>query len=106
MNLLLEKVKNEGKEHPLATAEELTSSDIELLLTKKTQGKEEETAQIIAFGDSITRGLGSVKGGYPSILTQIMNEAVLNRGTTVELTSSGLKRLGTVLEKDPPETVK
>ncbi len=59
-------------------------------------------ANIIAFGDSITRGYGSNSGGYPAKLSDLLNNngkpsIVANYGKDSESTYEGLQRFDSVL---------
>jgi len=59
-------------------------------------------ANIIAFGDSITRGYGSNSGGYPAKLSDLLNSngkpsIVANYGKDSETTYEGLERFDSVL---------
>lgn len=59
-------------------------------------------ANIIAFGDSITRGYGSDSGGYPSRLSDLLNNngkpsIVGNFGRDSETANEGLQRFDSVL---------
>jgi len=70
---------------------------------------------IVAFGNSITAGVGDdgyPRGptGYPYRLEQLLrsrfpNVLVLNRGLAGERTPQGLQRLGSVLSRDNPDYV-
>lgn len=59
--------------------------------------------RIIAFGDSLTSGVGAGRGeDYPSHLTQILGREVINRGVPGETTGHALRRLEQdVLTQDP-----
>lgn len=64
---------------------------------------EAQSSRYVAFGDSITRGLGDDpdKGGYPARLQVLLNGAgrdavVENRGVDGETTVEGLSRLSTL----------
>ena len=59
--------------------------------------------QIIAFGDSLTSGVGAGRGeDYPSHLSQLIGRDVVNRGIPGETTAHALRRLEEdVLEQDP-----
>ena len=59
---------------------------------------------ILAFGDSLTYGTGAPKGhDYPSLLSEIININVINKGIPGELSSQGSKRLPDVLDKFHPD---
>jgi acyl-CoA thioesterase I len=65
---------------------------------------------IVAFGDSLTAGLGvSAADAYPAVLARKIKEAgypyrVINAGVSGETTAGGLRRVSMVLE-DHPEIV-
>ena len=66
---------------------------------KLTQG-----AVILAFGDSLTYGIGASKNvNYPSILSTISHHKVINAGVSGEITRNGLNRLPALLNKYHPE---
>jgi len=55
---------------------------------------------ILAFGDSLTVGIGSSKAhSYPSVLASLTGLQVINSGVSGETTIQGLQRLPQVLEK-------
>ncbi|MBN1522562.1 MAG: hypothetical protein JW928_08515 [Candidatus Aureabacteria bacterium] len=81
----------------------LTSKDMELLIKK--ENKQEPLSSIVAFGDGLTRGYGSASGGYPTLLSQFLARIVLNKGETGEMTTTGLQRIKSVLEKERPEKI-
>jgi lysophospholipase L1-like esterase len=60
--------------------------------------------KIVAFGDSITKGVGAKKS-YPERLGEILKTAVINEGVPGETSDEGLKRLPKVLEKYKPDIV-
>lgn len=63
-------------------------------------------ATIVAFGDSLTEGVGaSDAGNYPSQLSQITGLNVVNAGISGETTDRGLARFEDVLEQHSPELV-
>jgi len=61
---------------------------------------------ILAFGDSLTYGVGS-KGGkaYPEALSDLTGLKVINAGKSGETTSQGVLRFPVILEKYSPELV-
>ncbi len=60
--------------------------------------------KIVAFGDSITYGYGvSDEQNYPSQLSRLLQETVINAGVNGETTSEGLRRLPSVLEEHQPK---
>jgi len=58
---------------------------------------------IICFGDSITEGIGALRGeDYPSVLSELLKREVINAGHGGDTTSTALQRLEReVLSKDP-----
>ncbi len=59
--------------------------------------------QIIAFGDSLTLGIGASPGrNYPTVLSKKIGRPILNRGVAGDTTSGALARLEKdVLSRDP-----
>lgn len=69
-----------------------------------------QTANIIAFGDSVTAGYGSTGGGYPPKLSALLNtnskpSIVANRGRSGENTTQGVARIGGVLASWPANLI-
>ncbi|WP_018623875.1 arylesterase [Kangiella aquimarina] len=63
-------------------------------------------ATIVAFGDSLTEGIGaSETASYPSQLAQMTGLNVVNAGISGETTDRGLARFEDVLEQHNPELV-
>ncbi|ACV27797.1 arylesterase [Kangiella koreensis] len=63
-------------------------------------------ATIVAFGDSLTEGIGASKeGSYPSQLAMITGLEVVNAGISGETTDRGLARFEDVLMQYNPELV-
>ena len=60
--------------------------------------------KILAFGDSITFGLG-ISDPYPSKLTRLSGHPVINAGITSQTSSQGLGRIGGLLSKHKPTHV-
>ena len=61
-------------------------------------------AKILAFGDSLTAGLGtSPANSYPSVLAQLSGRRVINAGVSGEVTADGLQRLGPLLDEERPQ---
>lgn len=76
---------------------------------------EDGTIKLLAFGDSITRGVGDGEealsrppvevAGYPARLQAILGVPVVNQGRPGEESSSGRSRLADVLADDRPDYV-
>ncbi|MCK5925508.1 MAG: arylesterase [Methylococcales bacterium] len=63
-----------------------------------------ENAVILAFGDSLTYGVGTgKKTNYPAVLAKLSGHTVINKGVSGEKTKAGLKRLPKILDKYKPE---
>ncbi|PID33866.1 MAG: arylesterase [Thiotrichales bacterium] len=63
-----------------------------------------ESGVILAFGDSLTSGVGvSSENSYPSVLAKLTGKKVVNAGVSGELTQEGLKRLAKVIDDTNPE---
>ncbi len=61
-------------------------------------------ATILAFGDSLTYGVGANKGeDYPSLLASFTNLKVVNAGVPGEISSKGLNRLPSLLDQHKPD---
>ncbi len=61
-------------------------------------------AVIVAFGDSLTYGIGaSSEESYPAILSNLIQREVINAGVSGERTAQGLERLPKILEKYQPD---
>lgn len=59
---------------------------------------------IVAFGDSLTYGVGSSGNqNYPQVLSQLTGLEVVNAGISGETTQGGIKRLEKVLDEHKPE---
>jgi len=62
-----------------------------------------ETSVIVAFGDSLTYGIGANNNeSYPAVLSELLNNKVVNVGIPGEDTTDGLKRLPSILTKYKP----
>lgn len=63
-------------------------------------------ATIVAFGDSLTDGVGASEGNaYPDVLSQLTGLEVVNAGVSGEVTAQGVQRLPLVLETHEPDLV-
>ncbi len=63
-------------------------------------------AVIVAFGDSLTSGVGATDGNtYPDVLSHLSGFTVINAGVSGETTESGSKRLPVVLKEHEPDLV-
>jgi lysophospholipase L1-like esterase len=63
-------------------------------------------AVILAFGDSLTAGVGTTPDkSYPAVLASITGRQVINRGISGEETAQGLSRLPQVLADTQPDLV-
>ncbi|MBI4844789.1 MAG: arylesterase [Nitrospirae bacterium] len=63
-----------------------------------------EDAVILAFGDSLTFGMGAERpeNAYPAVLQRLINRKVINAGVSGEITAKGLKRLPALLDNYNP----
>lgn len=62
-------------------------------------------ATVVAFGDSLTVGVGGAGINYPSELSKLLGVEVINQGVSGELTYQGLTRLKTVMDTYVPDLV-
>ncbi|MDH5434191.1 MAG: GDSL-type esterase/lipase family protein [Gammaproteobacteria bacterium] len=63
-------------------------------------------AVILAFGDSLTHGVGaSDSQDYPSVLAELTGMQVINAGISGETTTSGVLRFQSVLDQHSPQLV-
>ena len=61
---------------------------------------------ILAFGDSLTEGVGASKGeSYPDHLQRLSGRKVVNAGVRGELSAQGLKRLPALLDQVQPNVL-
>ena len=64
----------------------------------------ETGAVILAFGDSLTAGVGTDKQfSYPSVLERLSGIRVVNAGISGETTAEGLRRFSSVLNQHSPD---
>lgn len=65
-----------------------------------------EDGIIVAFGDSLTVGVGAPKNdSYPSELARLSQRRVVNAGVSGEVTKQGLSRLPAILDEYQPRLV-
>lgn len=65
-----------------------------------------ESDVILAFGDSITYGIGAEKNqSYPAVLASLTKRTVIESGIPGETTEQGLQRLPELLDKYNPKLV-
>jgi acyl-CoA thioesterase I len=70
----------------------------------QTLTKLSNDAVILAFGDSLTHGIGaSSKNDYPTVLAELTRREVINEGVPGEISADGLKRLPPLLDKYQPQ---
>ncbi len=63
-------------------------------------------ATILAFGDSLTAGVGTEKQhSYPSVLSRLSGRKVVNAGISGEVTAQGLARMADVIAKTNPDLI-
>jgi len=61
---------------------------------------------ILAFGDSLTVGVGTNReNAYPSVLASLSGREVINAGVSGEVTSQGVKRFQQLLQKNQVDLV-
>ncbi len=72
--------------------------------SQKALSRVSTEATILAFGDSLTEGVGTTKQhSYPSVLAQLSGRKVVNAGISGEVTEHGLARLADVIAKTNPD---
>lgn len=65
-----------------------------------------EDGVILAFGDSLTAGVGGGKGGdYPTFLSELSKRRVVNAGISGETTKRGRTRFLETLQREKPHLV-
>lgn len=63
-------------------------------------------AVILAFGDSLTCGVGATESeSYPSVLARLTGLEVINAGVPGEVSTAGMTRIRTALERHKPALV-
>lgn len=63
-------------------------------------------AQILAFGDSLTAGVGAQRSqSYPVVLAQLTGRQVISAGVSGEVTRAGLPRLESLIDTIQPAVV-
>lgn len=61
---------------------------------------------VIAFGDSLTQGVGSdIRGGYVTLLSQMVDQPIENLGVSGNTTATALARVAEVAERKPAITI-
>ena len=65
-----------------------------------------ENGTILAFGDSLTVGVGtSPDNSYPAVLAELTGRQVINAGVSGEVTSAGLPRFKALLQQSRPDII-
>ena len=97
---------------PLSKAFKLAAALFILALFIQGCGKQQSLshvssdATILAFGDSLTAGVGTDKQhSYPSVLARLSGRKVVNAGISGEVTEQGLARLAGVIAKTNPDLI-
>ncbi|NVK22519.1 MAG: arylesterase [Kangiellaceae bacterium] len=81
-----------------------------LLLTacsdKSKLSRLDSNARILAFGDSLTDGVGvGREDSYPSVLSRLTGLDVINAGISGETTEQGVARFASLLDQHQPQLV-
>ena len=75
-------------------------------LNKSSPIELNDGATILAFGDSLTQGIGaSAYNDYPSQLSRLLGQKVVNVGISGETTSEGLKRFEKTVNEYSPDAL-
>lgn len=61
--------------------------------------------RVLAFGDSLTDGVGGAGENYPRRLAQLIGRPVVNAGLPGETTAQGWQRLPEVLQRERPTSL-
>jgi acyl-CoA thioesterase I len=64
-----------------------------------------QNSGIVAFGDSLVKGVGSESGGFVALLSQSLGVPIANLGLSGDTTESALQRVGQVAERKPALTL-
>ncbi len=64
-----------------------------------------EAKTVVAFGDSLTVGVGSESGGYVARVSESLKTPIMNFGVSGNTTADALKRLPAVLAEKPDVTI-
>lgn len=59
------------------------------------------TPVVVAFGDSLTYGVGSENGGFVTLLSEEFDLPIINLGVSGDTTRDALNRIDTVIENNP-----
>jgi len=69
--------------------------------SKPTLSPISENGRILAFGDSLTYGIGvNAEHSYPAVLARLSQREVINAGVAGETTEQGLSRLSDLLQNN------